>query len=265
MKLKVITATSKTSSIKVADSMFAQKDNPTLLAQAIRVYLSNLRQGTSKVKTRSQVSRTKSKWYKQKGTGNARHGSKNAPIFVGGGVAHGPKGNENWSKNLNQKMKAQALRVALKLQAEQIVVTDNLNGLKGKTAEAASLLQKMLGEIGKTLIILGDNAELIRRSVRNIDQILTINAREINALHIVTAKTIVITKEALEILEQRLQKKTMAKKMVVDSTTKLVEKPKPKSKTKPKSKPATKKVAPKTARTTKKKPTTKKVVKKDQQ
>jgi outer membrane biosynthesis protein TonB len=123
----------------------------------------------------------------------------------------------------------------------------------------------MLGEIGKTLIILGDNAELIRRSVRNIDQILTINAREINALHIVTAKTIVITKEALEILEQRLQKKTMAKKIVVDSTTKLVEKPKPKSKTKPKSKPATKKVAPKTARTTKKKPTTKKVVKKDQQ
>jgi large subunit ribosomal protein L4 len=212
MKLKVITATSRESSIEVNNSIFADKDNPALLAQAIRVYLSNLRQGTSKVKTRSQVSRTKSKWYRQKGTGNARHGSKNAPIFVGGGVAHGPKGIENWSKNLNSKMKAQALRVALRLQADNIFVTDNLNGLKGKTAEADALLNKMLGSVDKTLIVLGDNAELIRRSVNNIEQVLTINAKELNALHVSLAAHIILTKEALLILEARLKKPVPAKK-----------------------------------------------------
>jgi len=192
MKLKVITATSKESSIEVNNSMFATKDNPTLLAQAIRIYLSNLRQGTSKVKTRSQVNRSKSKWYRQKGTGNARHGSRNAHIFVGGGVAHGPKGIENWNKNLNSKMKAQALRVALKLQADQIFVTDNLNGLQGKTAEADLLLQKMLGKVDKILIVLGENSELIKRSVNNIGQVLTVNANELNALHLVTAKKIIL-------------------------------------------------------------------------
>jgi len=216
MKLKVITPTSRKSSIEVSDSMFSAKDNPVLLAQAIRVYLSNLRQGTSKVKTRSQVKRTKSKWYRQKGTGNARHGSKNAPIFVGGGVAHGPKGIENWSKNLNNKMKIQALRVALKLQVNNLVVTDNLNSLKGKTGEAAVLLQKMLGKVSKTLIVLGDNSELIKRSVRNINQVLTISAREINALHVVTAQTIILTREALEILEKRLQTSTAKKRVVKD-------------------------------------------------
>src|SRR5690554_4960009 len=105
MKLTVITATSKASSIEVSDAVFGQKANPTLLAQAVRVYLSNLRQGTSKVKTRSEVSRTRAKWYRQKGTGNARHGARSAPIFVGGGVAHGPNGQQNWTKSLSRKMK----------------------------------------------------------------------------------------------------------------------------------------------------------------
>ena len=144
MKLKVITPTSKSSSIEVSDSVFAQKSNPALVAQAVRVYLSNLRQGSAKVKTRSAVKRTKSKWYKQKGTGNARHGSKNAPIFVGGGVAHGPTGNENWKKDLSRKMKSKALRVALSMQVENIVVTDNLNSIGGKTTEAVKFLNKMV-------------------------------------------------------------------------------------------------------------------------
>ena len=213
MKLKVITATSKESSIEVNNSMFATKDNPTLLAQAIRIYLSNLRQGTSKVKTRSQVNRSKSKWYRQKGTGNARHGSRNAHIFVGGGVAHGPKGIENWNKNLNSK-----------LQADQIFVTDNLNGLQGKTAEADLLLQKMLGKVDKILIVLGENSELIKRSVNNIGQVLTVNANELNALHLVTAKKIIFTKEALQILENRLKKETVVKSNKITKKIKPVEK-----------------------------------------
>jgi large subunit ribosomal protein L4 len=206
MKLKVITATSKSSTIEVSDSVFAQKGNPVLLAQAIRVYLSNLRQGSSKVKTRSEVSRTKAKWYKQKGTGNARHGSKNAPIFVGGGVAHGPTGLENWTKALSRKMKAQALRVALSAQADKVVVTDNLNSLGGKTAEAAKLLTKMIDNPGKVLVVLAEGCEFIRRSLRNLDFVLTVPALELNALQVANADTVIFTKESLKVLETRLAK-----------------------------------------------------------
>jgi large subunit ribosomal protein L4 len=216
MKLKVITPTSKSNSIEVEAAIFGQKDNPQLLAQAVRVYLSNLRHGNSKVKTRSLVKRTHAKWYRQKGTGNARHGSRNAPIFVGGGVAHGPTGLQNWHKDLNQKMKAQALRVALSLQAENIVVTDNLNNLKGKTSEAAKILKKMLGETKRTVVVLGDNSLLMRRSLANLDRVLVANVNELNALQASLADTIILTKDSLKALEIRLAvKKKTVKKAVV--------------------------------------------------
>lgn len=208
MKLTVITATSKNSTIDAQDAIFAVSSNPVLLAQAVRVYLSNLRQGTSKTKTRSYVSRTKAKWYKQKGTGNARHGSKNAPIFVGGGVSHGPTGRENWTKSLSRKMKAQALRVALSMQVEKILVTDNLNSLSGKTAEAAKLLSKMIDEKGKILVVLTAESERIRRSLQNIAQVLTVPVKELNALHVAAADTLVLTKDALSALEARLTQTT---------------------------------------------------------
>jgi len=211
MKLKVITPTSKSSSIEVSTAIFGQKANPQLLAQAIRVYQSNLRQGTSKAKTRSEVNRTHAKWYRQKGTGNARHGSRNAPIFVGGGVAHGPTGMENWTRQLNRKMKAQALRVALSMQAEKIVVTDNLNGLKGKTKEAAKVLSKMLGELGRTVIVLGENTALMRQGLRNIDRVLPTSVTELTALQVAVADTIVLTKDSLKALETRLTAKKVVK------------------------------------------------------
>jgi len=214
MKLKVITATSKSSTIEVSDSIFSQKENPVLVAQAVRVYLSNLRQGSSKVKSRGFVKRTKSKWYKQKGTGNARHGSRNAPIFVGGGVAHGPTGKENWTKNLSRKMKAQALRVALSMQAENIIVTDNFNSLGGKTSEAAKLLDKMIDQRGKVLVVLTDKSELIRRSLGNIPRVLTVQALEINALQVAMSDNLIFTKDSIKILESRLKKETKVIKEV---------------------------------------------------
>lgn len=210
MKLKVITPTSKASALEVSDMIFGQKMNQPLLSQAVRVYLTNLRQGTSKVKTRGEVNRTKAKWYRQKGTGNARHGSRNAPIFVGGGKAHGPNGTQNWQRSLSHKMKLQALRVALSAQVEQIVVTDNLNGLKGRTREASKLLKKMLGELKKTLIVLSDDTQLVARGLRNIQEVLLVNAKQLTALDVVSADQVVLTKESLQLLEKRL----LAKKSV---------------------------------------------------
>lgn len=245
MKLKGMTATSRSSTVEVSNDIFGQQENPALLAQAVRVYLSNLRQGTSKVKTRSAVKRSKSKWYRQKGTGNARHGSRNAPIFVGGGVAHGPTGKENWNRSLSKNMKSKALKVALSMQADNIVVTDNFNSLKGKTAEAAALFNKMFDDMTKTLVVLGEDAGLIRRSLQNIPQVMTVNAQELNTLQIVTAERIIFSKNALDLLETRLSAKKAAKP-VAKPATKEAKKTVTKKKATPKKKPvAKKKAAPK--------------------
>jgi ribosomal protein L4 len=118
---------------------------------------------------------------------------------------------ENWTRQLNRKMKAQALRVALSMQADKIVVTDNLNGLKGKTKEAAKVLSKMLGEMGRTVIVLGENTTLMRQGLRNIDRVLPISVTELTALQVAAADTIVFTKDSLEALETRLATKKALK------------------------------------------------------
>ena len=103
------TKTVKTPAKKSLDPrVFAYPVNPALLTQVLHVYRDNAHQNTSKVKTRGELTRTTRKMYKQKGTGNARHGSRMAPIFVGGGVAHGPTGVQPTNLKLNRKMKAAA-------------------------------------------------------------------------------------------------------------------------------------------------------------
>src|SRR3990167_5036459 len=92
--------------------IFAVLENPQLLAQAVRVHLANQRQGTQSALTRAEVSRTRKKYQKQKGSGNARHGDRKAPIFVGGGIAFAPKPRD-YSLKLSDKMKKQAVFTAL--------------------------------------------------------------------------------------------------------------------------------------------------------
>src|SRR6185369_448567 len=105
--------------------IFEVEVNVGLMHQAYVRQMANARQGTHKVQTRSEVNRTKAKWYRQKGTGRARHGSRNAPIFVGGGVAHGPKP-RSYEKDMPRKMRRLALRAALSAKAAdgEIVLVD---------------------------------------------------------------------------------------------------------------------------------------------
>lgn len=208
MNLKTYTKTGNVSKrpLSVNEAVFAAPVNQVLLAQAIRVYLSNQRQGTSQVKTRSEVSRTTRKWYRQKGTGNARHGSKKAPIFVGGGVAHGPTGQENWSRSLTRQLKRKALISAMSAQADNMIVASGLSDLSGKTKEAAELLSKMKIEAKKVLIILADFDEQVLRSLRNLAQVQIAQADQVNVYDIASADQIVLTKEAVEVIEKRLTK-----------------------------------------------------------
>lgn len=208
MKLKTLTTTSKSGSVMASDKIFAVEPNNVLLAQAVRIYLSNLRQGSSKVKTRSQVKRTKKKWFKQKGTGNARHGSRNAPIFVGGGVAHGPKGVENWKLKLSKKMKQSALKTALTLQAENIFISKEVETLKGKTSQAAELISQISknekGKENKILVVIAETKPMILRSFQNLPNVLVTTVNRLNILQVSTADQIVFESGSVKALENRL-------------------------------------------------------------
>lgn len=172
--------------------LFGVKVKPTLLAQAVRVYLSNQRQSPAKTKTRGEVAKTTKKMYRQKGTGRARHGSYAAPIFVGGGIAHGPSGEQNYHLNLPPKMKRLALLGALSTKAKQkeIKVISGADAASGKTKEVAWLS-------GKVLIISSKAAINFNRATNNLKDVQTINPNLINTYVVLKHRELVITKEAL--------------------------------------------------------------------
>lgn len=216
MKVTSITASNKFSTVSVSDEVFGAAINESLLSQAIRVYLSNKRQGTSKVKSRGEVVGSRKKIWKQKGTGNARHGAKSAPIFVGGGVAHGPKGIENWNLSLSKVMRRKALITALSAQAENVVVADNLSEIAGKTKNAAQFLDTINVTGKKVLLVLDTNATDVLRAFNNIPEVTVIQDELVNALDIACVESIVMTKAALKNIEARLAVPTAKAKVAED-------------------------------------------------
>ncbi|MFH1967693.1 MAG: 50S ribosomal protein L4 [Patescibacteria group bacterium] len=205
MKLVKYTTTGTKSSFTAQDSIFKAQVNKVLLAQAIRSYLSNLRQGTSRVKTRAEVSRTTAKWYKQKGTGRARHGAQSAPIFVGGGVAHGPAGNANWTKKLTQPFKRQALISALSVQADNCIVHDGVLAVDGKTKLAHQILTKIQTQPkSKVLLILSEASDSTSRAFHNLPLVQMMRVSDVNALDVAKADQIVLTTDSIKELQKRL-------------------------------------------------------------
>lgn len=197
--------------------------NKKLVSQAVAIALSNKRQGTSKTKTRAEVSLSKKKIYKQKGTGGARHGAKSAPIFVGGGVAHGPNGNANWSRSLPPAMKRQALSSALAMQSAVISVVPEIATLTGKTKMADQLLKKVAPTAKNICIVMEQADPMQLRSLRNISRVTPVLAAQLNALHVVQADTILFTANSRALVDARiagkpapvLEQKPVAKKALV--------------------------------------------------
>lgn len=206
MQLPVIDSTSKNEKIRVSDLLFSDKVVDQLFAQAIRVYQANLRQGTSYTKTRSEVKRTKKKWYRQKGTGNARHGARTPNIFVGGGVSHGPRAIENWSLKLNRKSKLIALQQALTLQKKNLFVSKDIATLKGKTKGADKLISKFSEKTDKVLVILHKMNETVLRALANLNNVDVTTAERLNVLQVAQADKILIDFSALKTLEDRFNK-----------------------------------------------------------
>jgi large subunit ribosomal protein L4 len=176
--------------------------NPAVIAQAIYVYQSNTHRGTSKVKSRGEIVMTTRKMYKQKGTGNARHGTSAAPQFVGGGVVFGPTGHQSTPKKLTSKMKILALAGILSTYHSQDLLSSfDPSSVKDSKTQTAV---KALGNLApNTTLVIGTESQDFLKSIRNLPLTLR-SAVRLNALHIAQSRKVVFTESALEQVTARV-------------------------------------------------------------
>lgn len=192
MKLKVYSTKGTSTKEFSLPKEFDTAKNKSLLNQAVRVYEDNSHTGLSVVKTRAEVIRTKKKWYKQKGTGGARHGAKSAPIFVGGGVAHGPKGVKR-PLGLPKKMakKAFVSAVSFVFKNKKAVVVEGLEKVE-KTADAVKILKVLRGKLevsntSKVLVVLSKPSFSKARFYKNINGCKVVLFDNLNAFELLNS------------------------------------------------------------------------------
>jgi large subunit ribosomal protein L4 len=189
--------------ITLPESYFGAKENPVLVAQAVRVYLANQREGSAQAKTRGEVEGSTRKIYKQKGTGRARHGGIRAPIFVGGGIVFGPRAHE-FTMDMPKKMSIRALASALTTHTKsgEVKVVAKLETVPKKTKSFAQTLHA-LSITGKTLFLLAKEELELVRSIRNLDGVHVLPVLNTNTYEVVTHSTIIFTPKAVQELESR--------------------------------------------------------------
>lgn len=171
--------------------------NHDLLKQAYSAYLANGRENLAVTKSRGLVSGGGKKPWRQKGTGRARFGSTRNPIWRGGGIAFGPTGEENYSKDLNTKAKRLAIRQALSLKADAGAVSiADLQTASGKTADLVKQLTAA-GAVGATLIVVAEKTPELVRAARNLAKVKVVTARYINVFDTLNADTVLVSNDAL--------------------------------------------------------------------
>lgn len=201
------TGTKATTAIRLNPQIFGIKDiNHELLRQAYEAYLSNGRINLATTKTRGLVRGGGRKPWRQKGTGRARVGSRRTPIWRGGGIIFGPTGNENYSKKINVKAKRSAIRQALSMvsQENSIIIIEDLIVKAPKTSDVSKLLSK-LGATGYSLIVTDNITNELRLATRNLPEVKVIQARYINVPRLMDADSVIITKRALDEIDQWLK------------------------------------------------------------
>ena len=205
MKVEVKNASGATvEEIELRDDIFGIEPNTTVMHQALVRQQANARLGTHKTKTRGEVQGTTAKWYRQKGTGRARHGDRKAPIFVGGGQAHKPRPRD-YTKKMPRKMRRLALRSALSAKAasEQIIVLDELSLSEPKTVTILQLLDD-LAVSGTVVILLPEHNENVEKSTRNLRDVKTIQANYLNIRDLLGHNYILIPKDSISVIESFL-------------------------------------------------------------
>ena len=190
--------------LELRDDIFGIEPNTVVMHQALVRQQANARLGTHSTKTRSEVRGTGSKWYRQKGTGRARHGDRKANLFVGGGQSHKPKPRD-YAKKMPRKMRRLALRSALsaKAAAEQVVVLDQLAFDEPKTVEMLQLLDNLdIG--GSAVVLLPERNENVEKSARNLEDVKTLRANYLNIRDLLGHNYVIMTKDTVSMIESFL-------------------------------------------------------------
>ena len=205
MKVETLKLDGKKGFIEVADKVFSAKINKKLVSSVLYKTNANYKKRHAKTKQQNEVSGPTSKIYAQKGTGNARHASKKAPIFVGGGVAHGPKGELAYKKrklNKSEKKQSIASLMSEKVKNKDLLIFSDFNSEIKKTKEMFLIFKKF--EITHSLIILDKNSkEKIEKSIRNIPNIKVTDINHFSAYDLVKFKKVIFTESSIKELEKR--------------------------------------------------------------
>tara|TARA_Y100000992_G_scaffold242811_1_gene173796 strand:+ start:362 stop:985 length:624 start_codon:yes stop_codon:yes gene_type:complete len=205
MKLDKLSLDGKKSSIEVLDKIISVKINPRLVNNVLYKTNANYKGRHAKTKQQNEVSGPTSKIYAQKGTGGARHASKKAPIFVGGGIAHGPKGETAYKKrklNKSEKKLSVASLITEKNKDKNLLIFSDFNNEIKKTKEMNSIIKKF--EITNSLLVLDNKSkEKIEKSARNIPNVKVTDVNHFSAFDIVKFKKVVFTESSIKELEKR--------------------------------------------------------------
>ena len=205
MKIDKLHLDGKKDSIEVLDKVFSAKINKKLVNNVLYITNANYKGRHAKTKQQNEVSGPTSKIYAQKGTGGARHASRKAPIFVGGGIAHGPKGELAYKKrklNKNEKKLSVASLITEKNINKNLLILNDFTSEIKKTKEMNSIIQKL--EITHSLIILDKNSkEKIEKSARNIPNVKVTDVNHFSSYDIIKFKKVVFTESSVKELEKR--------------------------------------------------------------
>ena len=205
MKIDKLNLDGKKSSIEVLDKIFSAKIKHKLVSSVLYKTNANYKGRHAKTKQQNEVAGPTSKIYAQKGTGNARHASRKAPIFVGGGIAHGPKGQLAYkTRKLNKSEKKQSIAslISEKTKNKDLLVLNDFNNQIKKTKEMNLILKKF--EIKNSLIILDKSSkEKVEKSMRNIPNIKVTDINHFSAFDMIKFKKIVFTESSVKELEKR--------------------------------------------------------------
>ena len=205
MKVDKINLDGKKSSIEVLDKIFSAKINKKLVNTVLYKTNANYKGRHAKTKQQNEVSGPTSKIYAQKGTGNARHASRKAPIFVGGGIAHGPKGELSYKKrklNKSEKKQSIASLISDKIKNNNLLIFSDFSSKIKKTKEMNLILKKF--QISNSIIILDKTSkDNVEKSIRNIPNIKVTDINHFSAFDIVKFKKVVFTESSIKELEKR--------------------------------------------------------------
>ena len=205
MKIDKLNLDGKKDSIEVLDKIFSAKINKRLVDNVLFKTNANYKGRHAKTKQQNEITGSTSKIYAQKGTGGARHASRKAPIFVGGGVAHGPKGELAYKKrklNKSEKKLSIASLITEKNKLNNLIIFNDFGNEIKKTKEMHSIIKKF--EITNSSIILDKSSkEKIEKSVRNIPNIKVTDINHFSAFDIIKFKKVVFTESSIKELEKR--------------------------------------------------------------